>query len=117
MACAWVCVIVLVVGWVLGNALAFGHAAYKDWKVLRNTESVEGAQWVVAIATAGGTAIAGCKTRHDADVLFKQFFMCRMLVNTRRKRHGLPFDIVLSGGVLWSVLKNRLIFDLIEEIS
>ena len=26
-------------------------------------------------------------------------------------------EIVLSGGVLWSVFKNRLIFDLIEEIS
>ena len=72
---------------------------------------------VVAIATAGGIAIVGCKTRHDAAVLFKQFYMCRIMANTRRKRHGLPFSIVLSGGVLWSVFKNRLIFDLIEEIS
>ena len=52
------------------KALAFGHAAYKDWKVLCTTESVEGAKLVVAIATAGGIAIVGCKTRHDAAVLF-----------------------------------------------
>ena len=111
----WAWLAVVVAGWLLGNVLAFGHAVWNDWKVLREVNSVDGSQWVVAVATFWGVAIVGCKSRFDADILFKNLHLYRALINTRRHTQGLKFTIVLERGVLFGVLRTRVIGALIED--
>ena len=107
----------LVAGWVLGNMIAFAHASWHDWAILRNVVSLERSQWRVAVATLFGTTIICCKSRHDADVLFNKLYMYRALVNTHRPTRTLPITVVLERGVLFDTFRNRVLACLLQQES
>jgi len=112
---AWTWIATVAIGWVLGNMIAFAHASWHDWTILRNVVSLEKSQWRVAIATLLGTTIVCCKRRHDADVLFQKLYMYRALINTHRHTRGLPFSVVLERGVLFGTFRNRVLGCLLEQ--
>jgi len=117
MACALVCVIVLVAGWFLGSALAFMHACWHDTTVLRNVQSKDDAHWQVAVATFWGVVTIGCVTRHEANVLFNRLWTYRMLLNTHRPTQSMPFTVVLERGVAFDGLRLRFLGALTDRAS